>query len=449
VNTEQLLTLDTGMRVSARHAVIARTVTRHAFPTARSRQAGLLEVLGKLNPSCSDEEELFREFFTQRSVYRTIVVLLDRDMGAVRQFYDAVRAIVTHTWPADYRKYVATCEALSVRMLGDDLRAKQCLIDATSIDPNYEFAVRQHAWLEHFEGHWDEAARLAIRAASLAPDNFETVHQCGRILSLGNVRSFRLAKPYLAKAQVLVPTSKMCAKDWESYCEGEILMSYVASLKEDDIVPDYVLKHLRPGVRFFRTLFGVSDSRFRNKLRGKLKAMEEEVRGDIGDLYEVLSGVDPKNATDKALVSCNVGRLLYLEWYHRGEPHDPEHIENAFRNSLELNPTDPFAHCWYGTFLKEVRRDFAGARREYDTALRIGKSSGNDRHKNHPLFLNNIGLLTLDQVQAGRLPPTALATARASFITAVQRTAELDTDFDWPQQSLERCDALMHEYGLL
>ena len=118
-----------------------------------------------------------------------------------------------------------------------------------------------------------------------------------------------------------------------------------------------------------------------------------------------------KNPSLNALYQCNLGRLLYLEWYHKGVPHEAHSMEQAFQASLTLNPSDPFTHCWYGTFLKEIRQDIESARREYEEALRIGRESKNPKLRDHPLFLNNIGLLLIYEVQEGLRPPGALIEA--------------------------------------
>lgn len=119
-----------------------------------------------------------------------------------------------------------------------------------------------------------------------------------------------------------------------------------------------------------------------------------------------------------------LARLLYLELYHRGEPHDPNQMEQLFKQSLELNDNDAFTHCWYGTFLKEVRKDFDSARCEYEQALKISNCSKDMHLHEHPLFLNNAALLIMDEVQKGLRSAEALQEAKALLETAVRRVEE-------------------------
>jgi hypothetical protein len=231
----------------------------------------------------------------------------------------------------------------------------------------------------------------------------------------------------------------------DEYLGAEKVMDAMSSMMEDDLIPEYVLRELRPGLAFWRARYGTSDSRFRERLRAKLENMQEDIRGEVGDLYEVLSGIDPKQDLDQSLVCCNLGRLLYLEWYHRGEPHDADLLEKTFAKSILLNSKNAFAHCWNGTFLKEMRRDPIRARKEYELALRLANGSKKPWLKDHPLFLNNLALMMLDDVQTKRVEPKMLLEAKTLLERASNRVIELKMDFPWPEQNLALCDALLRE----
>ena len=137
-----------------------------------------------------------------------------------------------------------------------------------------------------------------------------------------------------------------------------------------------------------------------------------------------------------------------MEWYQKDEPHDPAEIEKLFKKSLSLNPNDAFTHCWYGTFLKEMRGDWLGAEREYQEALKLANSSTYIRDRDHPLILNNIALLLLDGVQDQRIPSEKLLDAWKLLTYACQRVKELESEFYWPKQSLDLCEMLMQVHGI-
>lgn len=444
------LLVEDALGYRARHLVIARTVAQHAYPNPESRQAAIAAVLKVLDPDEQGEHELFLQVFVKPNMYRRVAGILGRKIDLLRSFYADSRTVIQDRWPPSYVKYVATADGMTQRLLGSPDKARGCFREAVLADPTYEFAVRQAAWLEHSEGEWEEAAQLARRAAELAPNNVSTLLQCGKILTLNTVANFRLAKKYIHRAFELDPSRPGCSEMWESYCGAENVASVVSSLAEDQVIPEYVQREVRPGLAFLRALHGPTDRRVRERLKGELQYMEEQVRGEMGDLYDAITGINVgKNPVIRALISCNVGRLLYLEWYHRGEPHAPDDIEKAFTASLVLNPKDPFSHCWYGTFLKEVKNDYSGARREYEEARRIGDGARNPRLKEHPLFLNNLALLTMDEVQKGVASPVALRNVHELLAVACRRVHDLKSDFHWPEQSFDLCKALMREYTVV
>jgi hypothetical protein len=109
-------------------------------------------------------------------------------------------------------------------------------------------------------------------------------------------------------------------------------------MRDDHLVPDTVYRQLRPGLAFLRVVHGPNSRQFREKLVLSLRGMEEQVAGDIGDLYDKIAGTRiGKDKTLRALLMSNEARLRYLAWYHRGEPYDLDGTEALFSNSLALN----------------------------------------------------------------------------------------------------------------
>ena len=309
--TEGLILVDS-MKYVARHLVIARSVVNHAYPTPEGRKAAIVEVLAGLDPAEPMQTAFLQDFFTRRNAYRNLAVLLGRKKEIIEDLYKTVRSLLTR-WPETYGKFVAAAEGMTWKLLREVTRARDCFVEAEEVDPEYEFVLRQHAWLEHDEGNWDRAGKLAHRAAAIGPEQFETVYQCGLILALSTLRNFRLARPYLQQATALEPAHKKCAETWEAYCESEIIINNLRELTEEELIPDSLLEGFRPGLTFVRARFGPRSEQFRKKLWGRLKNMQGNVRGDLAELYETISGFAPgPNKNDNALIFCHIARFTMV-----------------------------------------------------------------------------------------------------------------------------------------
>lgn len=443
------LFVENRLGVSARHIIIARTIARHGLSSPAARKAALHKILSALDLDEENEERIFLQIFAGYNVHRRLVGQLHWNTELVRSLYQDLRTSYG-TLPPYFQKFLATSQALAERILGDNEAARSYLAEAIKLDPKYAFAHRQYAWLEHSDGNWTEAAKHAINAAELVPENFLCIYHCGRILSLNTLNNFRRAKHYLKLAVELEPQDPKIRKTWENYQAAERVLGFVSTLKDDELIPGYVFRDLRPGLAFLRAIHGPYSKYVRQRLKGDLRQMEEEAKGELADLYYKIGDIEVgEGSILKALVACNIARLQYLEWYHRNEPHDPDQMEELFKKSIKLNSVDPFTHCWYGTFLKELRGDFSAALSEYEKAQSLGNQMKDPRFHDHPLFLNNIALLIMDEVQKGSRQTDSLKEAKDILERAVARVEETKSDFFWPANSLSLCLELMREASIV
>lgn len=437
------LFLESGLGLSPRHSLIGRTVAQHGLNEPEARKAALSLIISNLALDQDVEQRIFLRLFTGQNVYRHVVGELGRRVDTVRGLYREIRTAHSSAGPHQL-KFIDTSQGLAERLLGSIEASRLFLTHAIKLDPEYAFAYRQLAWLEHTEGNWAEAATWAIKAAELAPDNFLCNYHAGRILTFNTTGNFRKAKRYLELALESEPLDTRVQKAWVDYSDADRMLSYFQGLREDALIPEDVYIELRPGLTFLRTLHGPQSKEFRKKLLGELRYMEQETRGDLEDLYEKIR--DVKYAKDpilRALITCNIARLQYLGWYNQRESIDVSEIEKLFLLSLDLNKNDPFTHCWYGTFLKEVQKDFTRASFHYQKALDIGNQWNSNWMHDHPLFLNNLALLMMDEIQLGKRPKEFLLEARNLLTKAVTRVEELGSDFHWPDHSLSLCNQLL------
>jgi tetratricopeptide (TPR) repeat protein len=460
VSTQELLDSTDGLfrenmqGLQARHAVIARAVVAYGLRSPEAKKQALTRVLTVLELETSREsrkpdEAIFLRIFGSRGVHKRLGSDLQRRTALVREMYDDVRSGVGQL-SRYFLKYIATSQALTERWLGNQSEAKDWFEEAIRLDPTYVFAYRQYAWFEHARGNWVRAGDLATKAADIAPSDYLANLHCARILSFNTLANFKKAGQYYQRALQISPTERRLGKDLERYESATAVASIVSNLEKDALIPEYVYENLRPGLAFLRAVHGPRSGAFRRRLTGDLQEMAQQVYGELADLYDVIADVPiDKDSMLRAAVTCQMARLRYLEWYHRGEQHDADETERLFKASMQLNDNDPFTHCWYGTFLKEVRHDFETARKEYETALALGDKSRQPWLHRHPLFLNNVGLLIMDEIQLGRSPAGKLADARKILEEAVQVVERFKSDFLWPYQSLSLCFELTraHDVG--
>lgn len=421
-----------------RHSLIANIVARYALNSGEARMIALRSVLGAVKFDIPTERDLFLHLTSREGVHRRILRDLDRNVDLVQEYYEYL--VENHSSSAPRaRKYIYGSKGMIYRLLKDTTTARECFSEASALDGSDEFPLRQLAWISHSEGRWDEAAELVRRAAALAPTNVLAQWHCARLLTLNTMKNFRSAGEYYERALELAPADERMKARWEDYKEAAKVAEIVTSLREDDAIPDYLYPQLRPGLSFLVARHGHRDKAVRNQLQRELQGMLRNEFVDTDDLEAKLDLVNVGESKRlRSLVSGNLARALYQEWYHRDVPHSPESIERLFLESIELFE-DAFVLCWYGTFLKEVKNDLAGARRHYELALKRGNSSRDDRLHDHPLFLNNLALLVVREVRLGLKPRSDLQSAYDLFAKTVERVSDLELDFVWPEASLQMC----------
>jgi tetratricopeptide (TPR) repeat protein len=431
--------------LTSRNRLIARVVAKHALAKPEAKKVALVRVFTNLDTEDDYEKDLFLRAFTGEGVHRRFVQDLGRNEILIRQFYgDLLKGLATKS----IRKFVLSSHGLAERVLQNFDESRQRFLDAIKIDPSYEFAYRQIAWIELGRKNWDAAAENAKKAVELEPNNFKAVYDAARILTLNIVRWFPDARRYWQRAIELDAVSKNLQKEWEAYQIFDEQRGFLRDLKESDLIPERVWKQMRPGLFFDKLRYGSNDPRILRKVKNDLTLMQQDQQGSTAALQEKLSGIDVQSDPIlNALRVANVARLELVAWRRQDSSLSVEELEKLFEDGLHLNPDDPFAHCWFGTFLKEAKADFAKAEDEYRYAIRLGNRSTDARFQNHPLFLNNLALLIIDEVQHKRRKPDALKEAKRLLEQAAMRVPDTKPDFFWPEHNLDWCKTLMELYG--
>ncbi len=430
----------------ARHQRIAWEIVNYAYTSAEARHRALKSMLMTLDLNEQEEQGVFVDLMSAPGRYRRILNDCDYSKTLIDDLYGGIIAgrprLIRYL-----SKFVYSAHGMALRVLGDISRAREAFRNSLACDPRYIFALRQLAWLEHSQGNLADAGRLAEEAAKCDPDDPQTQLQCARILELNTFENFKRAGHYYERAQALAPHDEKAAEAKEKY---DAIVQHVVpalrDLKNDHLLPDYVIKDLRPSLASLKGMLGPNHKSVKMKLWGDLFYMQEDVSEDERNVHELIAGVDYKSDKRiRALVASNIARSKYLDWYHNGTHHNPEEIETLFKESMNLDPQNPFSYCWYGTFRKEMRKDSIDADKYYRIALRKADDHTNKRLSRHPLILNNIALLIIDDVLQGKKKPEALSEALKLAKEAVIRVEALKSKFFWPEHTLANCEAMVHQ----
>jgi tetratricopeptide (TPR) repeat protein len=425
---------------TTRHRLVARTVTKHALSRPESKRAALLNVLTSLRCELSSEAALFQRAFGFGGIYKRIVTDFERQPAILASFYDSLEAAFSHQ-SKSLRKLIFVARGLTERALHEPERARDNLLKATELDDSYSFAHRQLAWVALDQGDWDTAARHAKHSSDCDPDNAKAAADAARILSLNQVRWFAVARSYFERAIDLDPLNDHLRRDLERYEELSTQLSAFGEISQEGLIPLLIWKNLRPGLFFNRLRLGPRDGAVVADARKRLIEMQQESSGSVHDLDELETFAS--NRSLRGLYVSNAARLEFIQWRQGESTLSTTDLQALFEEGLALSPRDPFAHCWFGTFLKEVRGDFARAMKEYDVALEYGHKSSDRATHDHPLFFNNKALLIIDEISLGLRSAADLAQARQLLEIAESRARAIAPEFAWPSHNLDWCNELI------
>lgn len=437
--------------LTARHRIIARSVVNSFLKSADSRRRVIFNAISKLNILQDEERRIFSYLFTSSGAHIRFKRILDNELDMLNRLFNDLENIQFIPINKDSLKYILSCHALTIRSSGESDKALDLLNDSLKIDPKYSFAIRQIAWILYRDkGELEKAAEMAIKGVEYNPDDFRANLDCAIILSENRYGYFLKAGQYFEKAIALNPNSSFASRKFERYDAARIESSHMSDLTNNSKLPKNIIETLRPGTDFLRFTFGPIDQRYKdaiiNQLRNVNMQTDSVYQDDSYDEHNLDAPLSGRLLD--ALRLCNLGRMLYLDWYRYGINRDLEVIEKTFLRALELKNSESIIHCWYGTFLKEARGNYSQAMEEYQIALKLANQSSIKWLHDHPLFLNNIAILIMAEVQNSTRPKTELIEAYGLLQKAAEKVIEKKDKFFWPIDNLSVCKELMIQYNI-
>ena len=267
------------------------------------------------------------------------------------------------------------------------------------------------------------AEELAREAIAALPDDPKTLSDMARIIEVSSLDGIEFALKAHEKALALNPYSREF-RDRQERCEdAATLAKYV---KSSGISID-LLRRLGAPWYVWKVLQDEGSNDYRKSIQGSLGKNLGQHSIDESAVEELANEVAHEQFDDpltQALLKGNLARAAYQRWYKDRVEVDLDEVEMLFREALGERPKEVFIRTWYGTFLKEARQDYRAAEVEYARSL---KDAVGTSRENHPMLLNNLALLFLDDKE--KWNTQSLEKARDQITTAIEVVESTGSDF--------------------
>lgn len=405
----------------------------------------LAALLVRLAKEGGPERQVVAEIFTQEGLPRRLLAFFRHSKESIREFLDLLRESQQDFVESGAISLLHTFRGVIEKdILGDYSEASYEFEDAVAADPENSFAARQLVW--SFLRLRDMAAAEAKAREALArfPGHLKVELDAAFVLSWCSISAFHEAGDILERLLTSHPEDGEVQRRWERHLEG----AKVIAAASGDEIPDWACEAMK-APRFIWQVRRHA-KQYRHVLMGNLAGALACNEPDIELVQEALA-LEPaeKDKRLRGLISANLARLLYERWYVEREEVDLDQLEELFKESTDLCHDEPFSHCWYGTFLKEARNDYEGARREYDLARSAAGVSRSPFIVEHPMILNNLALLHMDAVLRQRESASSgLPKALKLVDHAIERIEPTGGRFTWPLQTRAVLMQMFEEHGL-
>ena len=436
-------------RLGLRHNIFFRHIAPYAIPNVSDRANVIIDVLLSMSEENPIEDDFAQALFSK---VKPIASLLGRDEQAVEHFISDGRDVSHDEVQPHWRTGWLTCLGrISSIVLLDHETAELCFAAAISAYPRNKFALRERSWNLLRAGKNDLAEQAARDAIEEFPSDVTTLVRSATVLQFTTESGFDLAGELFERALELDPEHDEARKKQESYEDAAAYKRYLSSSWEG--IEDEILDRLRTPWFVWTFRKGVRSSRGNKAVRGKLSGLIQDPLGDIDQIREVTG--EAQRSSDKftkALVLANLARAEYVQWYQGGFEVDFDKIEQMFKDALSDAPREPFIRTWYGTFLKEVRKDSSAAEKNYrdaiDLASQYKRRDGKKPFENHPMLLNNLALLLMQEARLETDPTAKFMEAQTLLDAAIEKIDTDNSNFQWPKDTHADLIRLKKEAGI-
>jgi tetratricopeptide (TPR) repeat protein len=427
--------------IFCRHNIIANVVVKYKYHSLSEVLKDLGWMINNLVLTKNSHLQYFDRIIFDKSIRVKILELFDSTNYQIfiRQFVENA---------AFSFKYNHHLKAKFLSFLGMLLKQVNLINEAYTYfnaaikeDVKYNFAYRQIAWIEHELSKWNESEQHITYSVSLDDNNFLNNYYAARIMSLHTIRSFYDADKYFAKAIRLKPNNFELKKHYKNYKRAESVISNNLELVDDDDIPVRLICNMDPGLEFLANKYGINSNYFKNEVRSIINSVEldQSYAGyEVGNNSLILLNEYLKSGEDKKLkakILSHFARHSYEKYfYHKIEIEFAE-VEEQFKESIRLNDKDAISLCYYGTFLKEIKKDNDEALKYYKLSYELDATNLR--------VLNDYALFLIDNYIWDNQRKGDILLAKSLLETAVKIINNNKSRFYWPIYNLQYCMTLI------
>jgi tetratricopeptide (TPR) repeat protein len=443
------LTSEEDGAISLRHPRFYQHIAPTVIPNPDDRGDLLTDAILHADHDENDELNFVLDVFGHR---KQITYLLRRDKSAIERWKSNTKRQL-RLMPTIWRRDGYVCLGQLERdSLHDSDSAAEFFEAAISCDPTFRFAYRQRSWNLLRAGRLKDAQQSANQAVDLFPGDAKTLVDSACVLQYCSQEGFRRAGQLFATALTIesgdTDLRHELLRRLDRYREAEAVFKYY--ILTDDDLPDQILEELKAPWYLWRVRKGIQRA-----LKGELGSLLRYADVDADKVEDVVLSVGKgRDEVLDALVKANTARLEYQQWYHGGKQIDLVAVEKLFVKALERlearhGESEPFVRTWYGTFLKEVKQDYAAAERQYRLAIKHADQIPGPKKdypiRNEPMLLNNLALLLMHAARTGKNRASVFKEAEILLNTATGEVTKRQSNFLWPFDTAEELRLLRAE----
>lgn len=305
--------------------------------------------------------------------------------------------------------------------------------------PSYYFALRQLAWIAIYNKQYDVALEFVDK---ISPHIAKIAHPLKwvKIACYCGIDGYREAKLLISKLLKAYPNSQQIKDEHQKF-----LKNYDDTLTQFDYLqrlPDDFYDQLGADIEFWQYHYKDSKDKLNKKVLYHLRANLRGKQNNQLNLEQIKNASTDKIRNNKefvALYRANIARSMFTAWSNELQEIDDEKIDSLFKQSLKMNK-DPLVFSWYGTFIKDRKKDYTQALKSYNLGITPLKNKEFSNLNNHLKFayvmlLNNKALLLWQSKEYKKLGINSVTSLLQEAIRLVKKH---NLKFHWPEDTLYR-----------
>lgn len=392
-----------------------------------------------INPTEEIRNFLFN-FFSTPNLQKKLKIIFFDDTDEIRRFYQTFQLVLLSN------KVFRSVYLISFGMFEKNNKNYDFAIlhfeNAIKLGVDLGFIYKMLAYIYLNKREWNKSADCALFAFQYSVSD-EAKCEAAEILSYNRYENFLKAEPLFKKLKV--------SKNQKVKAECKKYQECLDEIKKFDstdslAIRKQILEKIRPKLIHLRHFVVSATQNYKVDFLKALSASSDN-QITLDDLINIQNEIDLME-DDKIRASFYriLANALRVEYLRLRLPIEQETIEELFRKSISLNELDSFTHNQYGTFLKDVKLDYAKSEKEYRLAISLGDTSENEFYVRNPKFLNDLALLIVKQVESGLKEIESLFEAKVLLEEAVAKV-ELkdDNTFVFAQKNLNLVNEMIYK----